>query len=140
MIPLENLIAAVWGNNLRKTITSFVALVAATAGAIAAVPPAWAVVEPYFYAHRGYVRDYDSEQLKPIVSRLVKIQLAQDTDRRQRLLDEVQKRELELQSDQTQQLPQYKELVQQRVDRVKKELNELDEQDKSLFEQQKDKK
>jgi hypothetical protein len=51
------------------------------------------------------------------------------------LLDEAAKREIELQSEQAKQLPQYRALVQDRVDRVKSELKGLDDEDKSLFKQ-----
>ena len=58
-------------------------------------------------------------------------------DHRQRLLDEEKKRELELADPTVKATPNYEALVQQRVDRIKSELNTLDEQDKSLFNEQK---
>ena len=104
-------------------------------GAIVGVAQAWPFVEPYWYAHRGWVRTYDASELAPWQQRIIKIQVQQDADRRERLLDEVQKRETQLQDPSVKATPEYEALVKQRVERVKSELKELDDQDKSLFSQ-----
>lgn len=132
--------SALWGTNFRRAMTSIGVAIGALGGlvgAVAGVPTAVSVVEPYVYAHRGYVRDYDATIHAPILQRLIKVQLKQDRDERKALLDEAKTRELELQSEQAKQLPQYQGLIQQRVDRIKERLNELDEQDKSLFNEKK---
>jgi len=104
-------------------------------GAIFAFSQAVPVAEPLFPAHRAYVR----EVAEPVLQRVIVVQLAQNDDRHQRLIDEAAKRELELQSDQAKQLPQYRVLVQGRVDRIKSELKTIDEQNNSLFKEQKTK-
>jgi len=106
---------------------------AGISGAIVGTATAWPFIEPYVLAHRGYVVDRNSA----VVARIIKIQLDRNHDRRERLLGEVEKRELELQSDQARQLPQYRELVQQRVDRVKRELKEIEDDDTNLFKEKK---
>ena len=132
-VPQPTIIAQVktslWGTGIRKTVTSLCVAVSAITGAIVGVAKAAPIVEPWWIAHRGYVRDREA----PLLDRIIEVQLNQNADKRQRLLDEVPKRELELQSEQAQKLPQYRALVQSRVDRVKSELKTLDEQDKSLF-------
>lgn len=111
-------------------IISFIGI---ASGAIVSVASAWPIVEPFWYAHRGYVRSYNADRIDPVIKRLVQVQVQLNDDRRQHLLDEAAKRDLELQSDQAKQLPQYKALVQQRVDRIKTELKTIDEQNNSLF-------
>lgn len=106
-------------------------------GFIVSAAEALPIVEPYWLAHRGYVRTFDTSQYAPIIKRLIEVQLVQDRERRQQLLDEVAKRAIELQSDQAKQLPEYKALVQERVNRISDELKTLDEQDNSLFKEQK---
>jgi|SRR5665213_795394 len=125
-------VGTTWSTWRRKTVT-ICGLIAAITGAVVGVAKAAPIIEPWWYAHRGYVREYDQEITGPLLQRIIEIQLNQNSDKRQRLLDEVPKRELELQSDQAKQLPQYRALVQSRVDRVKEELKSLDEKDKSLF-------
>jgi hypothetical protein len=128
--------AVSWWRGVSRA-AKIVSYVGVAAGALVAVAQAAPYVEPYWYAHRGYVRAYDDAHLSAVVKRVIQIQLNQDRERRQQLLDEAAKRELELQSDQAKQLPQYHALVQERVDRVKSELKALDEQDQSLFSEQK---
>ncbi len=125
-----------WWKGVSRTV-KLVSYVGVVSGAIVASAQAWPILEPYWYAHRGYVRQYDDAHANAIIKRLIQVQLDRDNDQRQRLLDEAAKREIELQSDQAKQLPQYRDLVQSRVDRIKSELNTLDEQDKSLFREQK---
>jgi hypothetical protein len=129
---VDGLVGTTWGTYRRKAIT-VCGLIAAVTGAIVGVAKAAPIVEPWWYAHRGYVRDYNREMTGPLLLRIIEIQLDNNSSKRDRLLTEVPTRELELQSEQAKRNPQYKELVQQRVDRVKHELKTLDEQDKSLF-------
>jgi hypothetical protein len=124
----------VWWRSLSRTV-KVIGWGGIVCAAIVSFAQAAPYIEPYFYAHRGYVRAYDANQIKPIKEILTRIQLAQNRDRRQQLLDEAAKREIELQSEQAKQLPQYRALVQDRVDRVKSELKGLDDEDKSLFKQ-----
>jgi hypothetical protein len=125
-----------WWMSLNRTV-KIIGAVGVISGAVYSVAQAWPLVEPFWYAHRGYVRWYDDEHLSNVLHRLNKIQLVQDEDRRQRLLDEAAKREIELQGDQAKQLPQYRDLVQDRVNRIKSELKTLEEQDSNLFTEKK---
>jgi hypothetical protein len=132
----------IW-KNLSVTV-KVIGAIGVVTGAIYSSAQAWPTIEPYWYAHRGYVRYYDDQHIAGILTRVVEvrlaqvgIQLAQNDERRQRLIDESAKRELELQSDQAKQLPQYRSLVQERVDRIKSELKTLEEQDNNLFKEQK---
>jgi hypothetical protein len=129
-IIVGGVVGTTWGTWRRKTVT-ICGLIAAVTGAIVGIAKAAPIIEPYWVAHRAYVRDRES----PLLGRIIEIQLDRNSDKRQRLLDEAPKRELELQSEQAKQLPQYRALVQTRVDRIKHELKSLDEQDKSLFEE-----
>jgi hypothetical protein len=131
-IIVGGIVGTTWSTWRRKAVT-ICSLIAAVTGAIVGVAKAAPIVEPWWYAHRGYVREYNHEMTGPLLQRIIEIQLDNNSSKRDRLLKEVPTRELELQSDQAKQNPQYKDLVQQRVDRVKKELKTLDEQDKSLF-------
>lgn len=117
-----------WGRLSRWT--KLAAFVGAAMGAVSATAIAWPTLEPWVYASHGWSR---SEIHEPLLQRLVKIQLKQNHDEREQLLEEVKKRELELTSDQAKATPQYQELVQQRVNRVKERLNELDKDDANLF-------
>src|ERR1039458_7175605 len=95
-VPQPTIIAQVktslWGTNLRKTVTSLCVAVSAITGAVVGVAAAAPIVEPWWYASRGYVRD---DIHHPLLSRIIEVQLDRNSDKRQRLLDEVPKRELE---------------------------------------------
>ena len=119
-----------WYGGLSR-LTKIATGIGAVLGAVVAFAQAAPVVEPYWIAHRGYVREHAAPLSDHAI--LVRVQLRQNYERRQRLIDEAAKRELELQSDQAKQLPQYKDLVQNRVDRLKEELKRLDDEDNSLF-------
>jgi len=114
-----------------------IASVASVVGILAGIPGAGAGyiygIEPVMPALHYYVRGEIFGHTSPLLERVIELQLAQNDIRRERLLDEAAKREIELQSSQAKQLPQYRALVQQRVDRVKEELKTIDAQDKSLF-------
>jgi len=118
--------------NLSLTV-KLIGYIGVAAGALVSVAQAWPLVEPYWYAHRAYVRAYDADHENPWHQRVIKVQLQQDKDRRSSLLNEEAKWELELQGTQAQSLPQYHALIQQRVDRIKEDLNSIDAEEKSLF-------
>ena len=126
--------------NAWKALPRFIKMigyVGVVCGTVASAATAYPIMEPYWLAHRGYVRNYDTGQYAPILKRIITVQLVQDRERRQQLLDEAAKRSIELQSDLAKQAPQYHDLVQQRVNRISEELKTLDEQDNSLFKEQK---
>ena len=132
---LGSLRKTIWGTGLRKSITVTGGAIAAVAGAITATNAAYPIIEPGMPALHYYVQG----EVSPLHKRVINLELAQNDDRRQRLIDGAAKREIELQGAQAKQLPQYRALVQQRVDRVKEELKMLDAKDKSLFNEQKSK-
>lgn len=123
----------------RNPIASIASLVGILAGIPGAVAGYSYGIEPGLPALHYYVRGEIYGHTSPLLQRVIELQLAQNDIRRERLLDEAAKREIELQSSQAKQLPQYRALVQQRVDRVKEELKTIDEQDKSLFNEKKPK-
>jgi len=59
---MNDLIAALWGTSLRKSITSILALITATATAIVAVPPAWEAMGLPEAASKTFVH----EQVDPV--------------------------------------------------------------------------
>jgi hypothetical protein len=95
------------------------------------------IIEPVMPAHRGYVRATEDQIRQQLAARLIVAQLDINRERRSRLLDEAKQRELELQSDQAKATPQYRAIVQDRVNRIKEELDGLSASDKSLFDEQK---
>ena len=101
------------------------------------------IVEPILPAHRLYVRTTEQEQTaallarqEKLVGRLILAQLDINRDRRERLLEDFKRRDLELQSPEVKAAPGYEALVKDHVERVKKELDKLDVDDKSLFNEQ----
>lgn len=125
-----------WWRSLSRAV-KVISYVGVACGALVSAAKAIPIIEPYWYAHRGYVRAYEDEHARGIISRLIEIQLVQDRERRQHLLDEVAKRSIELQSELAKQAPEYRAMVQDRVNRISEELKTLDEQDNSLFKEQK---
>ncbi len=117
-------------NSLSRTM-KVIGYVGVVSGAVVSTAAAWPTIEPYVYAHRGYVRSYSAPFSDHAM--IVRVQLLLDKTRRQELLDEAAKRALELQSDQAKKLPEYRQLLQDRVNRISEELKTLDEQDNSLF-------
>lgn len=81
MDPLKVL----WGNNWRKAATSFLAFVAAVAGAVTAIPPAWTAIGLPEVASKRYVHETvdpvriaqmeAQEKLNKAVNRLYRSQL-----------------------------------------------------------------
>ena len=126
--------AAEWWRGLSRTV-KIIGYVGVVMGAITATATAWPTIEPWLAATRGYVRDSHA----PLLGRIIVVQLKQNHNERERLLEEVKKRELELQSDQAKATPQYQALVKDRVERIKARINALDKDDNNLFNEQKSK-
>jgi len=59
---METLVTQIWGTLLRKTLTSIAATIAAVAGAIVAVPPAWSALGLPEFASKVFVH----EQVDPV--------------------------------------------------------------------------
>ncbi len=123
-----------WWHGLPRAV-KVVGYVGVVAGAVVSGAQAVPVVEPYWYAHRGYVRAYSAPASDH--AWLIKIQIKQDRDERQQLIDEAGKRALELQSNLAKQAPEYRALVQDRVNRVSEKLKQMEEDDNNLFREQK---
>lgn len=119
---------AEWWRSLSRTV-KIIGYVGVVMGAITATATAFPIIEPWLAATRGYVR----ESHAPLLGRVIEIQIAQNDARSERLVERSKQYELELQSPQAQQLPQYRKLLQERVDRTSHELKIIDEQNKSLF-------
>ena len=100
-------------------------LSAGIVGAAKALP----ILEPWWFAHCGYVR----ESSGPLLNRIIDVQLAQNDSHSERLVQRQKQYELELQSPQVQQLPQYKKVLQDQVERVNNELKTIEEKNKSLL-------
>lgn len=113
---------------LSRTIKliSYVGMVSA---AIVSSAAAWPIIEWAFPAYRGYV----VAQKGPLLARVIEIELKQVDAERKRILRDVQKNEIELQSDQAKATPQYHKLIQKEIERSKNELDENDAKQKSLF-------
>ena len=110
----------------------WVAIIATVVGLVAGgVAIVQAYPERYWVAHRGYVDDHQSTLLE----RLVDVQLAQNDIRSDRLVEKAKQYELDLQGPQAQQLPQYRQLLQERVERINHEIKQIDEQNKTLFQE-----
>ena len=113
------------------------------------------IMEPGFPAHRGYARytasavaaDIIAKQQKQTAvliaenaklhARVIVAQLDVNKERRERLLHGIKDRELEMKSPEAAATPGYQALIKERVDRAKTELDKLDANDKSLFDEQK---
>jgi hypothetical protein len=113
-----------------------------------------AILEPGFPAHRGYVRYVDAQTATDLLAkeqkreavlaaendklraRVVLAQLDVNKERRERLLHGIKDRELEMKSPEAAATPGYQALIKERVDRAKEEINKLDANDKSLFDEQ----
>jgi hypothetical protein len=120
-----------------------VAKIATYVGAILTVivtgASAWGIVEPIMPAHRGYVRSTEGDAITPVMARLIVAQLDIDREKRERLLRESKDRELELTSPDASNTPQYKALLQERLDAIKGQLQQLDDDDKNLTTEQRTK-
>lgn len=119
----------IWGTWRRKVIT-VAGLVTAVTSAIIGVAKAAPIIEPWWYASRGYVRE---DIHGPLLNRIIQVQLNQNDARKRRLLSDVKGYEIEMQSEAAKQAPQYRSLIQQQLERTKHEIDNLDEENKSLF-------
>ena len=113
-----------------KSATAILAFLAVVPGGIGGAAYSWSAIEPAWVAQRYWVRDNTHG---PLLKRIIGIQLVQNDDRARRLLRDVQRQELELQSEQAKATPQYHKLVQEGIERTKAELREIDKENKSLF-------
>jgi len=100
-----------------------------SAGVVGAAK-AWPIIEPWWYADRNYVRFYSSPRADHI--KIIEIQLRYNEKERSGLISEAGKLELDLQSPATQATPQYRALVQQRIDQIKRELEIINNENKNL--------
>jgi hypothetical protein len=117
-----------WWHNLSRTV-KIIGAIGVTTGTIVSTAAAWPIIEPYWVAQRYYVLDHNT----PLLRRVIEIELKANDARRDRLLKEAPVRELELQSEQSKQTPQYRALVQDRLKNIKHELDAIDDQDKKLL-------
>ena len=119
-----------WWSKLSLAI-KLVGYIGVITAAIVSTATAWPYLEPYWYAHRGYVRQYSAPASDHAI--LIEMRITQNGERRERLLNDVKKYELEMQSDQAKQTPIYQELLKDQVERASKTLKHLDDDDNSLF-------
>ena len=117
-----------WWRKLSRTV-KIIGAIGVTTGTIVSTAAAWPIIEPYWVAQRDYVIDHST----PLLRRVIEIELKANDARRDGLLKEAPVRELELQSDQAKQAPQYRALVQDRLKNIKHELDAIDDQDKKLL-------
>ena len=71
--------------NAWKALPRFIKIVGyvgVVCGTVASAATAYPIMEPYWLAHRGYVRNYDTGQYAPILKRIITVQLVQDRERR----------------------------------------------------------
>ena len=107
----------------------------AAGSAILMLTALWALAAPYAEAMIPVTHRYARVTIIP---RIIVAQLDANKERRERLLRENKDREIELQSPGATATPQYRALVQERLDMNKKDIEELDRKDKTLFDEQKD--
>jgi hypothetical protein len=120
--------AADWWRSLSRTV-KLISYVSVVSGAITATATAWPHIEPYWVVQRYYLHEHST----PLLNRIIDIEYNANESRRERLLKEAPVRELELQSPQAQQAPQYKSLVEDRLKNIKKELIVIDKQNEKLL-------
>ena len=72
-----DLVAMIWGTGVRRALTSFFAFVAAAAGAIAAVPPAWSAMGLPEVAFKSYVLTSIQAKIDPMLQTESKLLVAQ---------------------------------------------------------------
>jgi len=74
---MSDIIATFWGNGIRKSITTTAAAIAAVAGAIVAVPPAWSALGLPEVASRTFVHDHVQTIINPMLQTESKLLVAQ---------------------------------------------------------------
>jgi hypothetical protein len=111
-----------WSTNLRRTATSFFALVAAVAGSIVSVPPAWSAMEDVAgIARKAWVQS----QIDPMLQTESKLLIAQaqtTATLNQILLQQLQSSLYSAQKDMTTAPSQ---TVQERIDALNKQIHDL---------------
>ena len=105
-----------------------------TASAVVTLGAAATFVAPYAEAVTPVTHSYYRTVVRP---RITIIQLDINQTHRERLIEETKTRELELQSPSANSAPQYKGLVQDRLNKMKSDLKDLDQSDKDLYDEQK---
>jgi len=114
-----------WGNNWRKSLTSIISLIAATAGAVVAVPPAWEAMGLPEVASRVFVAGKIQEKIDPMLQTESKLLIAQaqtTTTLNQILLQQLQSSLYSAQKDMTTAPSQ---TVQERIDDLNKQIHDL---------------
>jgi hypothetical protein len=122
---METLLSTFWGNGWRKTITSFLALITATATAIVAVPPAWSALGLPEVASKLFVLDRIQEKIDPMLqteSKLLVAQAQQSSTLNQILLSQLQS---SLYSAQQDMKVAPSQTVQQRIDDLQRQIQNL---------------
>jgi len=111
-----------WSTNLRRTATSFFALVAAVAGSIVSVPPAWSAMEDVAgIARKAWVQS----QIDPMLQTESKLLIAQaqtTATLNQILLQQLQS---SLYSAQKDMATAPSQTVQERIDALNKQIHDL---------------
>jgi hypothetical protein len=122
---MGQLTALIWGSGLRKTLTSFVAFVAAAAGAVTAVPPAWSSMGLPEVAFKTYVMAAIQAKIDPMLqteSKLLVAQAQQQQTLNQILLSQLQSSLYSAQHD-MQVAPS--DTVRQRIDDLQRQIQAL---------------
>jgi hypothetical protein len=122
---MNELITAFWGTGFRKTLTSMLGLVTATATAVVAVPPAWEAVGLPEVASRAFVAMHVQKTVDPMLqteSKLLIAQAQQQQTLNQILLSQLQSSLYAAQRDMASAPTQ---TVQERIDSLKKQIADL---------------
>jgi hypothetical protein len=122
---MNELMTAFWGTGFRKTLTSVLGLITATATAVVAVPPAWEAMGLPEIASRAFVAMHVQNTIGPMLqteSKLLVAQAQQQQTLNQILLTQLQsslyaaRRDMATAPTQT---------VQERIDSLTKQINDL---------------
>ncbi len=120
-----NLTTILWGSGLRKTATSICSLIAAAAGAVVAVPPAWSALGLPEIASRVFVLDHVQKTINPMLQTEAKLLVAQaqtTTALNQILLTQLQSSLYAAQRDMAAAPSQ---TVQERIDSLNRQIHDL---------------
>ncbi len=120
-----NLTTILWGSGLRKTATSICSLIAAAAGAVVAVPPAWSALGLPEIASRVFVLDHVQKTINPMLQTEAKLLIAQaqtTTALNQILLTQLQSSLYAAQRDMAAAPSQ---TVQERIDSLNRQIHDL---------------
>ena len=114
-----------WSTNLRRTATSFFALIAAMAGSIVSVPPAWTAMGLPEVASKVFVHDQIQTKTDPMLQTESKLLIAQAqtaSTLNQILLQQLQSSLYAAEKDMAAAPSQ---TVQERIDALKKQIADL---------------